>query len=309
MHVHAVYVSTIKASQRAALLVILFSKAPTFMSTQGRYFLITQSFQYAPYTEYPHIDGIDYLKGQLELGANGFLHWQLVAYFSRKRRLGAVKRLFLGNPHVECVRDRDRAIAYVWKDESSQGFRFEHGCLPFNRSNNVDWDTVRSNASSGDLDSIPSDIAIRYYNNLRRIMTDKWEPTNRSGISVQIFYGLPGTGKTRLAQSLAGTPCYWKTPTTKWWDGYKGEKAVIIDDFDGESIGYTHLKRWFDRFPCQVETKGGAVPLCAETFFVTSNVAPQLWFPKANVVHVNAILRRCQVFEIDSNLPWVYNVE
>jgi hypothetical protein len=67
----------------------------------------------------------------------------------------------------------------------------------------------------------------------------------------------------------------------KWWDGYQGQDCVLIDDFDSQ-IGYTHFKRWFDKYKCQVESKGGAVPLCATKFAITSNVDPKLWWPEAD---------------------------
>lgn len=51
---------------------------------------------------------------------------------------------------------------------------------------------------------------------------------------------------------------------------YDGQKAVIIDDYGG-TIEAVHLKTWFDRYPCQVEVKGGSMALRATTFIVTSN--------------------------------------
>ena len=52
------------------------------------------------------------------------------------------------------------------------------------------------------------------------------------------------------------------------------EKEVIIDDFGPNGIDINHLLRWFDRYKCLVENKGGMVPLVAETFIVTSNYQP-----------------------------------
>lgn len=69
----------------------------------------------------------------------------------------------------------------------------------------------------------------------------------------------------------------------------------MIDDFDSQ-IGYTHLKRWFDHYKCSVETKGGAVPLCATRFAITTNVNPNDWFPDAKRVHVEAVIRRIKTF-------------
>ncbi len=43
-----------------------------------------------------------------------------------------------------------------------------------------------------------------------------------------------------------------------------------MDDLECK-IGAVHLKRWWDRYPCFVEIKGGTVPLKAQKFIVTSN--------------------------------------
>lgn len=287
------------------MLVILFSTA---RMSQARYFSVTVSYKFAPYINFPAIDGVDYLRGQLELSDSGYLHWQCAAYFSSKKRLAAVKSLFPGNPHVEVGRRQDKLFEYVWKDETSLGVRFEHGMSPISRNDARDWAAIRSAAATNDFDSIPDDIVVRYYNNLRRLMSDNLSPSDRGNISVSVLCGPPGCGKTRLAASMVdANDVYWKSPCNKWWDGYRGQKFVILDDFDGESIGYSHLKRWFDRYPCLVETKGGTVPLQAETFVVTTNVHSVEWYPRVPRIHVRAILRRLSFFLIEDDLPWVYN--
>lgn len=91
----------------------------------------------------------------------------------------------------------------------------------------------------------------------------------------------------------------------KWWDGYRGQEAVLIDDFDSQ-IGYTHFKRWFDKYKCQVESKGGAVPLAATKFAITSNVDPKLWWPEADQVHRDAVMRRVTTV-LKFTLPWQPN--
>lgn len=47
---------------------------------------------------------------------------------------------------------------------------------------------------------------------------------------------------------------------TKWWDGYKGERVVLIDDFEIDSIKYLnhYLKIWGDPYgKIHGEIKGG----------------------------------------------------
>lgn len=73
---------------------------------------------------------------------------------------------------------------------------------------------------------------------------------------------------------------YVKDPRTKWWNGYLYEKECIIDDFGPGGIDINHLLRWFDRYKCYVENKGGMIPLCCDKFIVTSNFHPEEIFRK-----------------------------
>ena len=49
-----------------------------------------------------------------------------------------------------------------------------------------------------------------------------------------------------------------KPPNSKWWDNYAQEDVVIIDESYGW-LPYCEMLRLLDRYPCQVETKGGSV--------------------------------------------------
>lgn len=99
-----------------------------------------------------------------------------------------------------------------------------------------------------------------------------------------------------------------KSSTTKWWDGYKGERNVLIDEFDGQSIGIAHLLQWCDWYPMQVEVKGGSANLLANKFFITSNIDPNEWWPEAKYAHKEAFKRRVTLIKHYS-VPFVEIVE
>jgi len=87
---------------------------------------------------------------------------------------------------------------------------------------------------------------------------------------------------------------YPKAPSTKWWDGYRGHKNVVIDEFRGE-VGIGHLLRWFDRYPVLVEVKGGSVVLKATHFWITSNLSPDAWYPNLDEETKSALKRRLNI--------------
>lgn len=230
------------------------------------------------------------MRGQLEVGSvSGYRHWQVLLSLSKQVRRKFVCTLFPGG-HWEPSRS-EAADEYVWKEETRvEGTQFEKGKKPIQRNSSKDWDAIRRSAQEGDLEAIPGDIYVRCYNQLRRIGEDHVRPVGRE-VSVYVFWGRTGTGKSRRAWEEAGTSCYCKDPRTKWWDGYGGEANVVIDEFRG-SIDVSHLLRWFDRYPVRVERKGGSFPLSATTFWITSNLEPIAWFPDLDVATWNALERR-----------------
>lgn len=75
---------------------------------------------------------------------------------------------------------------------------------------------------------------------------------------------------------------YPKCPISKFWDGYDGQKNVVIDEFRGD-IRIAHLLRWFDPYPRNVEVKGSSVALAAERIWITTNLPPESWYPSESV--------------------------
>lgn len=145
---------------------------------------------------------------------------------------------------------------------------------------------------------------IRHYNAIKRIRVDNMENVRRTGVTTCVYWGETGTGKSRQAWLDAGDDAYIKNPNTKWWDGYKGQKNVIIDEFVGE-IRINYLLTWFDNYPCIVECKGYSIPLEATNFWITSNLPVSEWFPLANPNHTAALLRRVNVTHF--NVPYGLN--
>lgn len=276
---------------------------------QGRWWILTIPEDSASVEQFGTMAGpegkIVYIKGQLEEGEGGFRHWQLVAYFRRKCRLGGVKQLFGRRAHAELTRS-EAAVEYVWKEDTYvEGTKFEFGESPFRRNRRTDWDAVKKAAEGRDWSSIPSDVLIRYYGNLRRIQNDSLQSYER-GVRVVCYWGVSGIGKSRRARHESVGEVYNKDPDTKWWDGYKGEDTVIIDEYSG-SFPITSLLRWLDRYGCSVETKGGSTPLVATHIFITCNLHPKTWYPKLPERQWAALERRMEIIEMTE--AWTPPVE
>lgn len=273
------------------------------MVAQARYWLLT--IPTLTYPNEPTLSGdLVYLKGQKEQGSeSGYEHWQVLAVFGKKQRLRGVKQHFCDTAHCEPSRS-EAANEYVWKEDTRvPGTQFEHGALPISRARKADWDRVYSDAVAGEFNNIPKDILIRNYSAIKRIRVDNCQPPVRPDISVNVYWGESGIGKTRRAWHEAGAveDVYIKNPNTKWWDGYRGQKTVIIDEFIGR-IDISYILTWFDRYPALVEVKGYSTPLLATTFFVTSNVDPRDWYTEINSAQKDGLMRRLGITKMV--FPW-----
>ncbi|ALE29793.1 replication associated protein [Lake Sarah-associated circular virus-44] len=258
-----------------------------------RYYILT--IPHYAYTPFLHTS-CNYVRGQLEQGASGYLHWQMVVFLKSPQRRSFVKKLYGDEAHIEPTRSA-AAMEYVWKQETSvPNTQFELGSLPTSRCSSKDWDAIRSSAVEGRMESIPSDVYIRCYNSLKRIAVDHSKPVCIER-KIIVYYGPTGTGKSRRAWDEAGFDAYPKDPNTKFWDGYNGHKNVVIDEFRG-IINISNVLRWFDRYPVLVEVKGSSAVFKAENIWITSNLHPDDWYPELDPATKLALKRRLLIVNI-----------
>jgi len=94
--------------------------------------------------------------------------------------------------------------------------------------------------------------------------------------------GNTGIGKSRWVRDNypGGVIDFFYKAQNKWWDGYNGQKVVLIDDFDlsGKCLGH-HLKIWGDCYRFYAEIKGGTMIPNVERIIITSQYTPRdIWF-------------------------------
>lgn len=273
-------------------------------SLQYRYWLLTIPVQHFNPDDELNSE-IQYIKGQKEIGAQtGYEHWQLLVHSRKKMTVSGMSRIF-AHSNIEPSRSK-AAEDYVWKEDTRvEGSQFEKGSPIFNRNKKHDWDRIKDLAKEGRMEEVPSDIFLRFYPTLKRIKTDHEQPCMRGPVEVRLFLGPTGTGKTYRAWDEFGVEdTYSKIATTKWWDGYKGQEKVIIDEFRGiVSIGT--LLRWLDPagYPLSLEIKGGQINAKFNKVIMTSNIHPELWYPELDRASKDALLRRIKIIEINE----IYN--
>lgn len=229
--------------------------------------------------------------------STGRLHLQGYAEFTCALRMAQVKHILHDDTvHLEARQgSREQAIAYCRKDETRVRGPWEFGNLgdvqPGKRN---DLDSVAGAVLAGQkLDTIVSEYPVQYIKFKRGIEALYFERKREATrefrrLEVLVYYGDAGTGKTRTAVEKDPNDYYILDQGERlWFDGYRGEKVLIIDDFYGW-IKYGTLLRILDGYQYRCEIKGGFVYAEWTTVIITSNKPPSEWYTQG----MTAALRR-----------------
>lgn len=229
---------------------------------------------------------------QRERGEAGTEHLQGYVELHKPARLSGVRQL-LPRAHWEPRRGtREQARAYCEKEETRVAGPWTHGDFGAGGSGaRTDLAAVKALIDTGASEADVADAhfgawcqhyrAFREYKRLRSTPRDHCP-------AVDVHWGDPGTGKSRAARA-ADEGAYWK-PRGNWWDGYDGQRTVILDDFYGW-LPFDFMLRLLDRYPFSVEIKGASVNFAATHIIITSNRHPSEWYNDEKCVYA-ALERR-----------------
>lgn len=99
-----------------------------------------------------------------------------------------------------------------------------------------------------------------------------------------IIWGEPGVGKTRhIYEKYNNRDVYCLalgegSRGSVWWCGYTNQPVILVDEFEGQMAWGSFLK-FTDRYPYQMQTKGGHTFRLATHIYFTSNSHPKDWYP------------------------------
>jgi len=122
-------------------------------------------------------------------------------------------------------------------------------------------------------------------------------------VNVIVLWGDSGTGKSRWAYEQF--PDLYSKPPTKWWDGYSGQKTVLLDDFYGY-IPHSELLNVLDRYPFHAEVKCSYVWAQWTTVIITSNKSPEFWYTRGLTPELRRRLHKIVFYSIDAPPQTLY---
>ena len=233
-----------------------------------------------------HLD-CQYIVYGRETGASGTPHLQGYVYFAKKlREQGVASRIpnaYLAprnGSHEEarnyCVKDGD----FVERGEPplSAVERSRKG----GAGTAAKWKAIQAAAQRGDVDWVadnhPKEFVL-YKPRLESLYAPVTGPLDGELLH-EWWVGPSGSGKSRALWDLY--PDHFAKSINKWWDGYRHETVVAIEEWSPESsLTAQALKRWADRYPFTGEIKGGVLQkLRPKKIIVLSNYTLEQCFPR-----------------------------
>ena len=278
---------------------------------KARHWCIT-TFETKNFKKWKELDLADlqirYLVYQLEAANTGRIHVQGYIETYNPVRLTQLKKLLQDNGlHAEQRRgNRQQARDYCMKDGSewfqarypewdSHGHRIpgtdhvELGEFHTTQGHRTDLDQLVDVLNAGATESevfeaCPSQY-LKYSTGIRRarlLLQASRRNQYIPNLQVHVLYGDSRAGKTRAVFDRHGPenvyiPTYSESANKFWFDGYDGQKVLLINEFYGQART-SIMQQILDHYRIQVETKGGSTVSDWDTIYITSNCHPKEWY-------------------------------
>lgn len=199
------------------------------------------------------------------------LQGYIVVDSPRGLRLGGIKKLFPGNPHLETrLGSHKQAIEYCTKNETRlpEGIRFVHDSPDSNNQGKRSdllaiKESVDENRNENELWELHFPQMVKYYSGLSRYIALKQVKRNWKSF-VSVYWGTTGSGKSYSAHYEAGEDSYTLSPGQRpqsgvvYFEGFNGQSNVIFEEFHGGSMQWQQLLNLLDEHPATVMIKGSS---------------------------------------------------
>lgn len=218
-------------------------------------------------------------------------HLQGWIQFFNPKRFGGVKKILGNETHFEPCKgsefDNDK---YCKKDNDFMSWgKF------ITQGQRTDLEAIKKNIDDGmnrlDVMNSHFETYCRYRNGINDYIKET-ENKNRSDfrhVDVEYVYGETGTGKTRYG--MAHSQFKITGDNLQWFDGYNGEKSILIDEYDN-NVPITKLLNFLDGYKLRLAVKGGFTYANWDKVIITSNLKPEELHPNAKNKHREALFRR-----------------
>lgn len=206
-------------------------------------------------------------------------HLQGHVVFTKAYRLSGLKKL---NTRINwkltigeefsanyCMKDKD----YFLKDNRKQGKR-------------TDLEEAVTELYKNGIEGVKKEFPVEYikfHNGFHKLAM---KPQTKRMFKPEVIWiwGPTGCGKSRYV--FEKEEDIWPSgKNLKWWDGYENQEATVFDDFRADFCTFHELLRILDRYPYNVEVKGGSRQLNSKRMYITSCFPPDQVYETREDIH------------------------
>lgn len=226
---------------------------------------------------------IDLVAVAQETHLDGLNHHHAVVIFSK--RIKRRKNVFSIEPHICNVqnlrtkKDVSNALKYIQKQDKNvlKAGKESPDLEKMDRKEKIEYalnHTDQECVMSGEF----SFSELRNIQYIRGMAMEEWPDYKKR--DVYWLFGKSGSGKTRhawerLKEDYQRKDIWCSSGDLKqFFNGYRGQKGVILDDLRPGSIKFEMLLRILDGYPVDISVKGSYIPWLAEKIYITAPVAP-----------------------------------
>ncbi len=245
-----------------------------------------------------------------EVGAEGTPHLQFNITFKKMMTFAQVKALF-PRAHLEVTKSLRAAERYCMKDAHKDHPERIFVCdnrvrakQSVEQSERLETFVEQLRAGQS-LREIVAEDAVGSALEYQRLewLASKLRAKRSEKPQVVWCYGPTNTGKSTWCHeqaALIDADYYIHGGKFEWFEGYDGQKAIVIEEFRGSDCKLSKLLRFLDRWPMRVMNKGSSTQMVATHVFINSCFKPDECY-RTLAEDLNQLKRRIDVlyeFEI-----------
>jgi hypothetical protein len=242
-------------------------------------------------------DGVKYLVFQTEKATSTENeHIQGFIQFSQRKRVLQVEATLglkpNGNAPTKANGTANDSKAYCTDpDKRVEGtIPFEYGELPKGQGERTDLqrmaESIREKGLKRTMSEADTGLDTTYMKYHRgAVALDQLAAAARipavRDIRVYVAYGPAGSGKSHYALHYDPTDTFVLPDAGKddaWFDGYAGERTLVIEEMEPDLIRYNTMKRICDKYVFDAKVKGSYVRAAWDRVIITSNYHPNRWY-------------------------------
>lgn len=206
----------------------------------------------------------------------------IVIYKSRvkkRKNLFSIDNFICNVKRLPTISDIKRAWAYIQKEDNNF---LEIGERPDYLDKMTKIEKIHYALKHTDRQCVESGqfsfSELRNIQYIRAMHIEQWPSWKKRDVTW--LFGKTGCGKTRHARERLeekyGSEKIWQSSgdLRSFFNGYKGQPGVLLDDMRPGSISFDFLLRILDGYPVDVPIKGSYIAWKAETIFITAPCQP-----------------------------------